>query len=532
MLRVRAVVLTLAAVFALAAWPVRAETVVRWASAAGVLTWDPHGADHLPSINGYRQVYEGLVLHDAALNLVPGLATSWRMIDPLTWHFVLRQGVTFHDGTPLTAEDVVFSIDRARAPTAALADIMATTITAVRAVDARTVAITTARPELMLPVQIRFASILSERWAEQHGVTAATRYDKDDGTHARDHANGTGPFALAAQEPGRRTVLVRNPRWWGASEYPHNIDRIVWTVIPDAEERLRALLAGEIDFLQDPPLDRLERIRATPGLKLVQTWQPRVVVLNMDQGSPELRSSEVMGKNPFQDKRVRRAVHQAIDVEALRDQALGGFAVPTGMLAVPGVTGYMEEFDRRLPHDPRGAKALLVEAGYPEGFGVRLDCPRSRWNGPVLCGAIAEQLGRIGIHIAVDLLPEDEWDARILNRGTDFYLDHATAAATLDAAELLSAYHSRPSEYGASGYANPAFDALVEQIEAEISTYAREGPIEEAWRILRDEVVVVPLFRPMFVWAMRESLELPISPSGTAYFRVAQVKEPSSGPSP
>ena len=152
MLRVRAVVLTLAAVFALAAWPVRAETVVRWASAAGVLTWDPHGADHLPSINGYRQVYEGLVLHDAALNLVPGLATSWRMIDPLTWHFVLRQGVTFHDGTPLTAEDVVFSIDRARAPTAALADIMATTITAVRAVDARTVAITTARPELMLPV--------------------------------------------------------------------------------------------------------------------------------------------------------------------------------------------------------------------------------------------------------------------------------------------------------------------------------------------------------------------------------------------
>jgi peptide/nickel transport system substrate-binding protein len=526
-MRIQAVVLAMAVALATTAAVVRAETVVRWTSAAGVLTWDPHGADHLPSFNGYLQVYESLVLNDAAFNLVPGLATSWRMVDPLTWHFDLRQGVIFHDGTPLTAADVVFSLDRARAPTSALADVLPG-ITAVRAVDARTVAITTARPELLLPAQIRRTSILSQRWAEQHGVAVATRHDKDAGTYVRDHANGTGPFMLAAHEPGPRTVLVRNSQWWGTAEYPHNIDRIVWTVIPDAEERLRTLLADEVDFLQDPPLDRLDRIRATPGLRLVQTWQPRVVVLAMDLGSAELRSSEVRGKNPFQDKRVRRAVYQAIDVEALRDQVLGGFAVPTGMLVVPGIAGYVEELDRRLAHDPDEAKALLAEAGYPEGFGVRLDCPKARWNGPALCGAIAEQLGQIGIRITADLLLEDEWDARILTRRTDLYLDNASVVTTLDAADLLRTYHSQPSLYGASGYANSVFDALVERTEAEISTYARESLIEEAWRILLDDIVVVPLFRPMIVWAMQESLELPISPSGVALFREARVKEPSA----
>ena len=527
-MQVRAVILAVAVVLVTIITPARAETVVRWASAAGALTWDPHGADHLASFNGYRQVYESLVLHDAAFNLVPGLATSWRMVDPLTWHFVLREGVTFHDGTLLTTEDVVFSIDRARAPTAATAHVLSTSIKAVRALDARTVAITTARPELMLPAQIRFASILSEHWAQENGVAAATSYAQDVGTYARDHANGTGPFVLAAHEPGRGTVLTRNTHWWGASEYPHNIDRIEWTIIPDPEQRLQALLTGEIDFLQDLSPGHLEGIRAAPGVKVLQTGLPRVVILGMDQGSGELRSSEVKGKNPFRDRRVRRAVYQAIDVEALRERALGGFAVSTGMLVPPGVAGYVEELDRRLPHDPRGAKTLLVEAGYPDGFAVRLDCPRTRWNGPALCDAIAKQLGQIGIRVSVDLLLEGEWFARIDNRQTDFYLTNEFAVS-FDAAEVLREYQSQPSLGGATGYANPAFDALVEQIETEISTYARYDLIEEAWRTLLDDVVVVPLFRPMIAWAMRENLELPIGSSGIALFREARMKEPSAG---
>jgi peptide/nickel transport system substrate-binding protein len=522
-MRVRAAILAVAVVLVTIITPARAKTVVRWASAAGVLTWDPHGADHLASFNGYRQVYESLVLHDAAFNLVPGLATSWRMIDPLTWQFVLREGVTFHDGTPLTAEDVVFSLDRARAPTAATAHVLSTSITAVRALDARTVVITTAHPELMLPAQIRFASILSKQWAEQNGVAVATSYAKDMGTYAHDHANGTGPFVLAAHEPGQRSALARNPHWWGASEYPHNIDRIEWTIIPDPEQRLHALLAGEVDFLQDLPLDRLEEVRAASGLKVVRTELPRVVILGMDQGSTELRSSDVRGRNPFRDRRVRQAIYQAIDVEALRDRALGGLAVPTGMLATPGVAGYVEELDHRLSHDPGRAKELLAEAGYADGFAVRLDCPRTRWNGPVLCDAIAQQLGRIGLRVAVDLLLEGEWFARIDNRQTDFYLTNEFAVS-FDAAEVLREYRSEPSLGGATGYANPVFDALVERIEAEISTYARDGLIEEAWRTLLDDVVVVPLFRPMIAWAMRENLELPIGSSGIALFREARAR--------
>jgi peptide/nickel transport system substrate-binding protein len=523
-------IILIAAVSALAAFPARAENVVRWASAAGVLTWDPHGADNLPSFNGYRQVYESLTATDAAFHLLPGLAVSWKLVDPLTWHFVLREGVTFHEGEPLTVEDVIFSLDRARAPTADTARVVATSITAVHAVDARTVAVTTARPEMMLPAQIRFASIMSKRWAERRGVEAATRYDEDAVTYALDHANGTGPFLLEAHERGRRTVLIRNPSWWGATEFPHNIDRIVWTVIPNPDDRLQALLAGEVDFLQEPPLDRLERIRATPGLKLVETSLPRVVFLGLNQGSAELRSSNIRAQNPFKDERVRRAVYQAIDVDALRDRALGGLAVPTGMLAAPGIAGYIEELDKRLPYDPGRAKALLHEAGYPVGFEVRLDCPRTRWNGPVLCEAIAGQLGQVGIRVAVDLLPEDEWFARIDNHRTDFYLFNEWAVS-LDAAEILREYSSRPSitgtrgghGAGATGYANPAFDALLEQIEMAMVTYAREALMEQAWRMLLDDVVAVPLFRPMAVWAMRDNLELPVSPSGIAFFREARL---------
>lgn len=200
-------------------------------------------------------------------------------------------------------------------------------------------------------------------------------------------------------------VLVRNPDWWGWRDHPGNVDRVEWTHMPNGERRLEALLSGEIDFLPDPPIDGLERIRRTPGLKLAETWLPRVVYLGLNQGSEELHTSDVKGKNPFKDKRVRQALYQAIDVDAIRDKALRGLGVPTSMLVTPAVAGYIEELDR-LPYDPARAKALLDEAGYADGFAVRLDCPQSRFEGPAVCSEIAQQLGKIGVRVSVDLLSE------------------------------------------------------------------------------------------------------------------------------
>ena len=186
-----------------------AENVLRWASAGGVLTWDPHGSTtETPSLVGFRQVYEGLTIIDADLSLRPALATSWQLIDPSNWRFELRQGVSFHDGTPFSAEDVVFSVERARAEGSDLASYMSS-IAAVKAVDADTVEIATRHPDMLLPVNLRQVAILSKAWAERRGIASARPYAQ--GAPPLDQANGTGPFMLRSHETGRQTVLVRNP---------------------------------------------------------------------------------------------------------------------------------------------------------------------------------------------------------------------------------------------------------------------------------------------------------------------------------
>jgi peptide/nickel transport system substrate-binding protein len=344
----------------------RDENVVRWASAGGVLTWDPHVTTETPSLSGYRHVYETLTGVDPDLTFHPSLATAWKHVGPLTWEFELREGVTFHDGTPFTAADVVFSLKRAHDQPSALTS-YTHSIAAARTVDEHKVEITTTHSDLLLPINLRNVAILSQVWAERHGVVAVTRY-VDGQAPSLIAANGTGPFIPESYEPGRRTVLIRNPSWWGQYLYPHNIDRIEWTIVPDPMARLQALLDGATDFIQDPPLDALDRIRNTPSLELAETGELRVLLLGLNQGTPELHTSDIKGKNPFKDKRVRRAIYQAIDIEVIRDQVMHGVAIPTGMTITPGVNGYSPELDRRLSYDPNTAKKLLAEAGYGEGF--------------------------------------------------------------------------------------------------------------------------------------------------------------------
>jgi peptide/nickel transport system substrate-binding protein len=394
----------------------------------------------------------------------------------------------------------------------------------VRATGPKTIEITTARPELSLLVLLADVAIMSRDWAKRHGVSDATVYNRDQGTYAHDHANGTGPLTLEEHASGRTIVLVRNPRWWGwdSKAQPGNVDRVEWSLIPDPSERLGAVLSGGIDFVIDLPIDGLERIRVAPGLKLEETWVPRVVFLGLNQGSAELHTSDIKWRNPLKDERVRQAIYQAIDIETIRNKALHGVGVPTGMLVTPNYGGYIPELDRRLPHDPERAKALLAEAGYPQGFAARLDCPKSRFEGPAVCGEIAGQLGRIGLRITVDELSEDARFARIYDRTSDLYL-HNEFASSMDSREILRQYHSEPSKQGATGYAHPRLDDLIEQIEEELLiTYGRDALFEEAWRIILDDIVVVPLFRPVVVWAMRKDLELPIGVDNTPYFYTAR----------
>ena len=493
--------------------PAGAENVVRMGKTDGMPTWDPQGARWGYSYDGYRQVYESLVMVNADLTLVPGLAVSWKLVDPTIWQFTLRPGVTFHDGTPLTAEDVVFSIERARGPGSdfRIPD-RAGTIAAARALDADTIEVTTTQPDPQLPAKIRLVNILSKAWAERHGVAAATYFADDHGTYAFDHANGTGPFMLELSEPARRTVLVRNPNWWGAKLYRGNIDRIEWTVIPDREARVRALLDGEIDFLRDVPDEALERIRATPGLKLApyaDLWVDGLF-LNQARGAPP--GTDVEWSKPFRDRRVREAIYHAIDAKALTEGALRGLGVPTGSLVVPNMPSYSPELDQRLPYDPEKARALLAEAGYGAGFDMDLDC---RDFAESACRDVERQLAKVGIRVAVNMLPDDVYHSKEKDRTLRSTLFDRANIDTFGDVDMLRLFYSKEGgNIEGYSYANPKFDALFEQIDGQNLTYAREGLIDEAWRmILQDDIVVVPLYREVLVWAMRANLDLPTSPA-------------------
>jgi peptide/nickel transport system substrate-binding protein len=351
------------------------ENVLRFRGMdAAAATMDPHSYFTSENEGATKQVYEALLDVDSNLAIVPQLALAWKPLDPTTWEFELRPNVTFHDGTPFTAADVVFSIERARADTS---DLPTLGIRTVERIDDHTVRITTAAPDPSLWLKLADVAVMSNAWAREHSVERpADFYETREETYASRHANGTGPFKVETFEPRGDYVLVRNPTWWGTTEYPHDIDRIVHTRKEGDAKNVAALLAGELDLLQAPPYSALDQIRGTPGLKVVYRTKLHTMFFGLDQGSTELRSSNIKGKNPFKDKRVRQAMAHAMNFEPILDDLMGELFIPAGMIVAPGVNGYAPELDQPLPYDPERASALLVEAGYPDGFSVTLDCKR------------------------------------------------------------------------------------------------------------------------------------------------------------
>ena len=503
--------------------PAGAENVLRWASATEALTFDPHSANHTPTTGANLQVYEPLVDFNSHYEIEPSLAVQWKLIDATTWQFDLRRDVRFHDGTPFTSADVVFSLKRAMSNTSDFKDDIAA-ITAVEAADDHRVRITTAGPDMILPHELCRILIMSRRWAEQHDALLPAVYGEY-ATYAEGHANGTGPFKLVSFEPSVGTVMSRNSEWWGLNQNPHNVDGIVHTVMKDPALRLRALLAGEIDFLSDPPFSGLDEIERTPGLKLERTNETRTIFLGLDQGSRELRSSNIRGSNPFADRRVRQAVYQAIDEDTIREKVMNGLAVPAGIIIQPVINGYAPELDTRLPFDPDAARTLLTAAGYPDGFDVTLDCPNDRYiNDEAICRVVAGMLGEIGIRVTVAARPMREHFPMIKNRETDLYM-LGWGTSTYDSLFHFSYLVRSDGLYSATGYANPRVDGLIDRIGTELVTYSRDAMIEEVWKTVRADIVYIPLHHQVIVWAMRDQLELPVDAWNQPRFRLARLTD-------
>jgi peptide/nickel transport system substrate-binding protein len=505
--------------------------VLRWQSAISGLTFDPHAFNHTPTTAQNIQVYESLVDFDSDHTITPGLAVAWRPIDTTTWEFELRQGVRFHDGTPFTAEDVVFSLRRALSPQSEDAQELQS-IAAVEADGDHVVRVRTTGPNPILPDQLFTIGIMSKAWTERHGAVEVAPYADAEIAYVEDHANGTGPFVLQDYEPGARMVLVRNAHWWGLAKDAHNIDRVEFTAVTDPNQRMAALVAGEIEFLHDPPFAELDRLTTSPGVRLESAMEFRTIFFGLNQGSPELHSSSVKGRNPFADLRVRQAVYQAIDIEAIRNDIMRGYAMPAGMIIQPGINGYTPELDTRPAFDSDAARSLLAEAGYADGFEVRLDCPKNRYlNDEAICHAVGAMLAKVGITVDLALAPMGEHIAKLRERRTDFYM-LGWGTSTFDSLNPLVYLYRSDGAYNATGYANPRVDELIDTIDSASVTYARDALIEEVWRTVLADVVVVPLHHQILVWALRDRLELPVDALDLPRFRLARFKSPAAASSP
>lgn len=510
---------------ATAALPVQAENTIRWSSQGDAMTLDSHAQNEGMTLAMAQQIYEPLVNRTKNMILEPALAVSWGLTqDSTVWEFKLREGVAFHDGRPFSADDVVFSFERALKPTSDMKDIIGT-VQSVVAVDDFTVRIRTEGPNPILPQQINDIFIMSRGWAEENGVTEPQDTASGQETYAVRHTNGTGPFVLEIREPDVRTVVVKNTKWWGLEDAsPHNVDSIVFTPVANAATRVAALLSGELDFVLDTPVQDLARVRRTPGLKVQTTAEVRAIFMGLDTGRSELRSSDIKGKNPFADIRVRQAMNMAVNREAIVSRIMRGLAEPAGMLLSPGIGGYSEEIDALPPFDPARARALLADAGYADGFSVQLDCTNDRYmNDEAICQAVVAMLARIGVRVRLDAKSKTLHFPKIQNEKTDFYL-LGWGSGTMDSHYHLDFLAMPNRAWNRTGLSDPGLFALIDGIAVETDLPKRDQMINEAWLKLKESSVYIPLHHQGLAWTMKETLDLPIQPDNQPQFRLAKVR--------
>jgi peptide/nickel transport system substrate-binding protein len=350
---------------------------LRWSSQGDVATHDPHAQNESFTNQFNGQIYEQLLTRAKDMKLVPCLATEWKQTSPTTWVFKLRQGVKWHDGTPFTADDVVFSVLRSQQPTSNM-KVYGNAIGKPRKVDDFTVELTTPIPNPVLPDMVGSGNIfiMSKAWSEKNNVAKVQDFQNKEETFAVRNAMGTGPFILVSAEPDVKRVLKKNPEWWGIKDkrFEGNVDEVVYRPIRNAGTREAALLSGEIDFVLDPPVQDLEKLKKEANLKVYEGRENRIIFVGMDQNREELLYSDVKGKNPFKDKRVRQAMYQAVDVNALKTSVMRGLSVPTAInLPAAKGAGIPDAMDKRYAYDVAAAKKLLADAGYPNGFTVSMD---------------------------------------------------------------------------------------------------------------------------------------------------------------
>ena len=489
------------------------------ASAAGELTIglasepssiDPHFHNLGPNNALARVIFDRLIMPDETQQLRPGLAVSWKPIDDTTWEFKLRKGVKFHDGSPFTADDVVFTFQRAPnvegSPSSFGTYMKGKQVTRI---DDHTVHIKTERPYPLMPNDLSTFSIVSRK----HGEGAKTPdYNSGKATI------GTGAYKFVEYLPGDRIVLKRNENYWG--------DKPEWTkvtlkAIKSGPSRVAALLAGDVDLIEQTPTPDIERLKKDPNLTLSQGISNRVIYLHLDHDrdvSPFVEAkdgSEIA--NPLKDQRVRMAISQAINRDAIVSRVMEGIAIKAGQLLPEGFFGRSANL-KPVKFDPELAKRNLSEAGVGDGFKLTIHGPNDRYiNDAKIAEAVAQMLTKVGIQTDVVTMPRSVYFKRASRGGPDgtpefsFILvgwGSGTGEASSPLKSLIHTY-DKSRGFGASNrgrYSNEKVDKLIEDALATVDDAKRQDLLAEATEIAINDGAIIPLHYQVNTWSARKGI--------------------------
>lgn len=497
----------------------------RWAGTTDPQTMDPHAVNSAPVLGFLNNVYEGLVRRGKDMAVQPALATAWEPIgEGEGWRFTLRQGVKFHDGSDFTAEDVLFSYERASSEASDTRSWFAP-VSGVNVVDDYTVDILTSAPNPLFPSSIANWMIMDKGWTEANN---AARPDKENGNYATLNVNGTGAFMLKDRQPGLTTTLAPFAGWWDEAE--HNITEATFTPIDNPATSVAALLSGDVDMINPVPIQDAARVDERDGTKVIRGVEARVIMLGFGHEADTLKYGAMAGKpNPFQDVRVREAVAKAINVDAILKTIMRGSAESVSQLVTPAMSGYSDANADRPAYDVEGAKALLAEAGYADGFSFGLKCPNNRYlNDEAVCQAVTGMLARVGITAELEAMPVQNYWPELRADNFDMYL-LGWSPGTFDHEHPVRFLVSTPNaekklgSWNFGGFSDARVDELLPMIQSEIDAEKRQGMVDEVTAIYQDAHAYVPMYVQPLVWGTRDNIALTQRPDNFFILRWVTV---------
>ncbi|MCP4295881.1 MAG: ABC transporter substrate-binding protein, partial [Proteobacteria bacterium] len=479
---------------------------LRWGLTGDATSLDPQGRLGAVEFIFFRASYEGLMVLDKNNSPIPGLAKSHEILADGTYRFHLRRGVKFHGGEDFNADDAIFSLNRCNAPTSGFRG-FTSAIGTITKIDDYTIDIKNKRPDPLFLNNLAAVFIMDSGWAAKHGVEKAPDAKNPKKYYTDNHMNGTGSFMMTSRKTDVKTTFKRNRDWWGngLSHFPGNLDTLTVTPISNAATRVATLLSGDLDLVTELPLPDIARVDNDANLKTDSTSQFRTMFFGYNLGTDDAKTANVDG-NPFLDVRVRQAITKAIDTRLIQKKIMRGVSIPTSIMAYPGTHGYTDSLAAPVSVDRAGAKALLAQAGYPNGFSIRMDCPNNRYiNDEAICQAATSMLAKVGIKVTLNALPKDQWMPMVMGNKSDFYL-LGFGTPTMDS--LFTFGHIFKSGPFHTGYNNPKVTELINAAGVEMNKAKRRSIMEEITRITKEDAAVSILHYQKVTWGMKNNITM------------------------